>query len=196
MNIFQTETGIYIYYLHDYIPKGFIKQEHSAEGKEISEKILDYKAKKEPAFTDFTKEFMQAIAEISKKTKSSKIGLVAVPSSDPKKKSTVISSIELIEAWNNNGIAKEEYDFDKKIINHGDLITRTKKIRAAHLCKNESDRPTYEEQTASLSVNCSEAKLSKLWTTFIILDDIATCGTSMKTCTDLLLQHGAVEKYI
>ena len=40
------------------------------------------------------------------------------------------------------------------------------------------------------------SKLSRLWTTFIILDDVTTLGTSMDACRDILIQHGAKEQYI
>lgn len=187
MNISKTETGIY--YLHDYIPR---RNFHLYEDDEIaiSKMIWDYKNGDNNALDKFTIELMQAIAEISQNMKSKKIGLVAVPPSKTNKLSAVRTSIERINDWYRQEIIRKKFGCYKKIYDYGDLIMRSSDISTAH----EGRRATYEEQMESLA--CTKTKLSKLWTTFIILDDVTTCGTSMDACRDVLIQNGAKKKYI
>lgn len=187
MTINQTETGIY--YLHDYIPKRNFSI-HSYEEVEMSKKIWDYKDKRGDALAVFTNELMQAITQISRNMVSNKIGLVAVPPSKVNKSSTVRDSIWIIENWYKQGKTRIDFNCYKEIYDYGNLIMRSSDISTAH----EGQRATYEEQMESLT--CQKSGLSRLWTTFIILDDVTTLGTSMDACRDILIQHGAKEQYI
>ncbi len=187
MTIKQTETGIY--YLHDYIPKRNFPI-HSPEEVAMSKMIWDYKDNRGEALGIFTNELMQAIAEISRNMVSNKIGLVAVPPSKVNKASTVRTSIWNMENWYKQGITRSNFKCYKEIYDYGDLIMRASDISTAH----EGQRATYEEQMESLT--CQKSGLSRLWTTFIILDDVTTLGTSMDACRDILIQHGAKAQYI
>lgn len=187
MTIKQTETGIY--YLHDYIPTRNFPI-HSSEEVAMSKMIWDYKDNRGNAVGIFTNELMQAIAEISRNMVSNKIGLVAVPPSKVNKASTVRTSIWNMENWYKQGITKRNFNCYKEIYDYGNLIMRSSDINTAH----EGQRATYEEQMESLT--CQKSGLSRLWTTFIILDDVTTLGTSMDACRDILIQHGAKEQYI
>ncbi len=184
----RTEKGIY--YLHNYIPsRNFSK--HSDEENEESKMMWAYKDGSDPKVSlKYTKELMQAIAELSQDMVAEKIGLVAVPPSKVEKYSPIRESIKQIADWYRLGIAKNMYHCNKMILDCGNLIFRTHDIPTSH---NER-RATYKEQMDSLS--CKRDELSKLWTTFIILDDVTTTGKSLDACRNVLLDHGAVSKYI
>ncbi len=186
-NLSQTQTGIY--YLHKYVPlrkRPFFPVNEA----EMSEKLYLYKTGDADALNLFTNELMWAVAEISKKTPADKIGLVAVPPSKVNKESTIRTSIWNMMNWYNQGIADKVFGFKKTLYDYGMLLTRASDISTAH----EGRRATYDEQKASIA--CSRSNLSKYWTTFIILDDVTTIGTSMDVCRDILIEHGALEKYI
>ena len=183
----QTATGIY--YLHDYIPTRLFRF-HSEEEISISRKMWDYKDQYQSAMEDFTNELMQAISIISKNMSGKKIGLVAVPPSKVDKPSPIRESIGIIMNWYNAGITNSVFGCDKEIYDYRLLLSRSTDISTAH----EGTRATYAEQHQSIS--CSRDRLSKYWTTFIILDDVTTLGTSMDVCRDILVEHGAKEQYI
>ena len=186
-NLSQTETGIY--YLHKYVP--WRKRQYcSVSEAETSEKIYLYKTGDADALNLFTNELMWAVAEISRKTSADKIGLVAVPPSKVNKDSTIRTSIWNMMNWYKQGIADSVFGFKKTLYDYGMLLTRSSDISTAH----EGVRATYDEQKASIT--CSRSGLSKYWTTFIILDDVTTIGTSMDVCRDIMVEHGAMEKYI
>lgn len=187
MTIKRTETDIY--YLHDYIPTRNFPI-HSSEEVAMSRMIWDYKDGENEAFNNFTNEIMSAIAEISRNMVSNRIGLVAVPPSKVNKVSTVRRSIEAIVDWYNQGITKEVFHCDKEIRDYGNLIVRSSDISTAHT----GQRATYDEQMES--IRCTRSRLSTLWTTFIILDDVTTLGTSMDVCRDILIANGAIDRYI
>ena len=183
----QTETSIY--YFHDYIPTRRF-DESSDEEKAVTRQIWDYKNGEEDALDKFTSELMEAITLISERTPGNKIGLIAVPPSKVNKSSSVRTSIETIENWYQQGIAQNRYHCTKKIYDFGNLLTRDKDISTAH----EGRRATYDEQKESLV--CSKNKLFKYKTTFIIIDDVTTLGTSMDVCRDVLIEHGLNDRYI
>lgn len=183
----QTDTGIF--YLHDYIPTRNFSI-HSADEVAMSKKIWDYKNGEADALNVFTNELMQAIAEISRNMVSNKIGLVAVPPSKVNKESTIRTSIWNMENWYKQGKTKEIFGCNKEIHDYGNLIVRSSDISTAH----EGQRATYDEQMESIT--CTKSRLSTLWTTFIILDDVTTLGTSMDVCRDILIANGAIDRYI
>lgn len=187
MQLNMTETGIY--YLHNYIP---VRQfpYYSEEAVAITKKIWDYKNGDADALNVFTNELMWAVATIANRIRSNKFGLVAVPPSKVNKMSAVRNSIWNMVNWYNQGIVRDSLGCSKEFYDYSNLLTRVSDISTAH----EGVRATYDEQIDS--IECCGDKLSKYWTTFIILDDVTTLGTSMDVCRDILLEHGAKEQYI
>ncbi len=183
------QTGDGIYYLYDYIPTRAFGR-YSDEEIAISKKMWDYKNGEENALTDFTNDLMRAITILSKQMTGDKIGLVAVPPSKVDKESSIRTSIWNINKWYDKGITKSTFKCDKVIYDYGNLLTRVTDISTAH----KGRRATYEEQYDS--IECARDRLSRYYTTFIILDDVTTTGTSMEVCQDILVEHGAKERYI
>ncbi len=183
----KTESGIY--YLHEYYPRRLFGDCLEAE-REISQQVWDYKNLNKIAVSRFTDELMEAIAELAEKTSSDKIGLVAVPPSEPDKYSAIKLSISRLAKMYQDGIVQEKYNCRKQILDYSDLLVRTKNVATSH----QGRRATYQQHRDS--IECSRDGLSKLWTTFIIIDDITTRGTVMKACRDILIDHGAYGKYI
>lgn len=183
----QTNSGIF--YLHDYIPLKKFKY-HTDEEKEISRKVWAYKDGNVEAFNYFTEELMYAIAALGNMTRSENIGLVAVPPSKVNKQSSIVQSINQMHTWYMQDLTKTKYGTRKYIYDYSGLLTRVSDIGTAH----EGMRATYEQQKES--IYCSRNRLSRYMTAFFILDDVTTRGTSMDVCRDILLEHGANEKYI
>ena len=185
--IHQTESGIY--YLHDYIP---VKQfpGHSEEEIAVSKMIWKYKDGEPETLEIFTYELMSAVAFIANRIRSEKIGLVAVPPSKVDKPSAIRMSIWKMVSWYNQGIVRNNFECEKSFYDYSTLLTRIFDISTAH----EGTRASYDEQIES--IQCSRNYLSKYWTAFVILDDVTTKGISMDVCRDILLDHGAKERYI
>lgn len=183
----MTDSGIY--YLHDYIP---VKQfrYYPEEAVAISRKIWDYKDGDEDALNVFTNELMWAVATVANRIRSNKFGLVAVPPSKVDKMSAVRNSIWNMVNWYSTGIVRKSFGCSKEFYDYSNLLMRVSDISTAH----EGVRATYDEQIKS--IECCRNNLSRYWTTFIILDDVTTLGTSMDVCRDILLEHGAKEQYI
>lgn len=181
----KTDTGIY--YLHDYIP---VRQfdVHTEEEVNLSRMIWNYKNFEPDAIKLFTNELMKAITLLP--IKSNKIGLVAVPPSKVNKKSIIGTSIKHIQNWYNQDVTKNIFNYYKYIYDYSELLIRSSDISTAH----EGKRASYDEQKASIT--CTLKQLSRYWTTFILLDDVTTLGTSMDVCRDILIENGAKEKYI
>lgn len=187
LQINMTETGIY--YLHNYIP---VRQfpYYSEEAVAITKKIWDYKNGDADALNVFTNELMCAVATIANNIRSDKFGLVAVPPSKVNKASAIRASIQGMVNWYNQGIIRNNFGCSKAFYDYSNLLTRISDISTAH----EGVRASYDEQIESIA--CCRNNLSKYWTTFIILDDVTTLGTSMDVCRDILLSHGAKGQYI
>lgn len=183
----MTNSGIY--YLHDYIPARQFPY-YSKEAVAITKKIWDYKNCDADALNVFTNELMCAVAMVANQIRSNKFGLVAVPPSKVDKPSAVRISIWNMVKWYSKGIVRKSFGCSKEFYDYSNLLTRVSDISTAH----EGVRATYDEQIES--IECCKNNLSKYWTTFIILDDVTTRGTSMDVCRDILLAHGAKGKYI
>ncbi len=139
---------------------------------------------------DFTNDLMWAVLSLANRVSSQNIGLVAVPPSEVDKVSPVRTSIQNMVNWYNQEITSSHFGYDKCFYDYGKLLMRFTDISTAHKGK----RASYEEQKNSII--CSRDNLSRYWTTFFILDDDTTTGTSMDVCWDILLEHGAKEQYI
>ncbi|MDE6253983.1 MAG: hypothetical protein K2M78_15345 [Lachnospiraceae bacterium] len=187
MQLNITDSGIY--YLHNYIPVRQFRH-YSEEEVALTKKIWDYKNSDADALNVFTNELMWAVAMIANRTRSNKFGLVAVPPSKVDKLSAIRTSIQAMINWYNQGIIRNNFGCSKAFYDYSNLLTRVSDISTAH----EGVRATYDEQIES--IKCFRNNLSKYWTTFIILDDVTTLGTSMDVCRDILLEHGAKEQYI
>ena len=187
MQLKRTDSGIF--YLHDYIPVRLFPN-YPEEAVDITKKIWAYKNGDVDARKVFTNELMRAVVMVANHIESDKFGLVAVPPSKVGKMSTVRFSIMNMVYWYNLGLVRKYLNCSKVFYNYGNLLTRVSDISTAH----EGVRATYDEQIES--IKCCVKKLSKYRTTFIILDDVTTLGTSMDVCRDILLEHGAKEKYI
>lgn len=183
----MTDSGIY--YLHDYIPVRQFRY-YSEDAVAISRKIWDYKDGDQDALNVFTNELMWAVAMVANRIRSNKFGLVAVPPSKVDKFSAVRNSIWNMVNWYSKGIVRKSFGCSKEFYDYSNLLTRVSDISTAH----EGVRATYDEQIES--IECCRNNLSRYWTTFIILDDVTTLGTSMDVCRDILLEHGAKEQYI
>lgn len=187
MQLKKTDTGIY--YLYDYIPKrnfAYCSEKEIA----ITRKIWEYKNGNMEALNFFTNELMLAVAVLANEIHSQKMGLVAVPPSKVNKASTMHKSIRNMVNWYEKGITKTHFNTQKAFYDYSTLLTRVTDISTAH----EGKRASYDEQAESIV--CNRDNLSRLWTTFFILDDVTTKGTSMDVCKDILLEHGAKEQYI
>lgn len=187
IHIKMTDSGIF--YLHDYIPVKEFRY-HTEQEIETSRKIWAYKDGEVVSVNYFTEELMYAIAALGNMTRSSNIGLVAIPPSKVNKRSSVVDSIHQIQTWHNQGLSKTKYGTQKNIYDYSDLLVRVLDIGTAH----KGMRATYEQQKAS--IYCKRDRLSRYMTAFFILDDVTTKGTSMDVCRDILLEHGANDKYI
>lgn len=183
----MTDTGIY--FLHDYIPVRLFDR-YSEEDVASSKMIWDYKKGNKYALNIFTNELMQAITSVVRNQISNKIGLVAAPPSKVNKYSPIRTSIVHMANWYNQGITQREFGCDKQILDFSTLLTRVSDVSTSH----KEERATYADHMNSIS--CSMNQLSKYWTTFIILDDVTTQGNIMDACTDILISHGAKERYI
>lgn len=70
------------------------------------------------------------------------------------------------------------------------MLTRVRDVNTSH----EGIRATYDEHINSIV--CEYGRLSHLWSTFIIIDDVVTKGTHMEACKDILLNNGVIDRYI
>lgn len=181
INLMQTETGIY--YLYDYYPTRY--KRITEEQAKIRQAIWSYKKQEDEAMNLFTNELMEAISIICKQVKTSKIGLVAVPPSKVNKESPIRTSIRIIQNWCNLGITDSCFECYEEIYDYSTLLTRICDIPTAH----EGIRGTYEQQKRSIV--CSRDRLWRYRTTFFILDDVTTRGTSMDVCRDILVDNGS-----
>lgn len=201
VNVKKANKGYFekeVYFLHQYIPKKRWSDFSGDKRVETSKKILDYKDNDEEAIEYFTEQLMEAIAYLSNNVMGSeveKLALVPVPPSDKdKNKSTPMrESIFRIKEWYEKGITKSKYGCSKKIYNYSNMIYRYKTVNSSHNSKPE-DRPSYLDHKHS--IGCRYNNLSKHYATFILIDDITTRGTIMDACEGILLEHGAVKRYI
>ena len=177
----QTDTGIY--YIHDYYPKRY--RRITKDQDKIRKMIWAYKELEEKSMDVFTNELMMAITIICRQIRASKIGLIAVPPSKVSRESPIGTSIWNIKNWYDKGITLDYFDCEKRIYDYSDLLTRHTDISTAH----EGKRASYNEQKES--IRCSRDRLWKYGTTFIILDDVVTTGTSMEVCRDILVENGS-----
>lgn len=183
----QTESGIY--YIHDYYPIN--RYRHiTREQDELREAIWAYKKLEDDAINRFTNELMEAITIISRSVRSSKIGLVAIPPSKVDKDSPIRTSIWNIQNWYSEGITESYFGCNKQIYDYRNLLTRVYDIPTSH----EGVRATYQQQVES--IECSRDRLWRYKTTFFILDDVTTRGTSMDACRDILVDNGSREDKI
>ena len=183
MALKQTDTGIY--YIYDYIPSRSMKY-HTTEENNISRMIWDLKEGDDDVIEFFSEKILHALEELSSKIHSKKIGLVAVPPSKTDKYSPLRECIEyMIEIE-----SIYSYDISQTLYDYGTLLTRIENVPTSH----NGPRVSYERHKESIA--CSRNNLSKYWTAFVILDDVTTKGTSMDVCRDILIEHGAKEKYI
>ncbi len=183
------KTDNQIYYYYDYIPTKLFRY-HSEQEISISKSIWDYKNGVPEAINKYTNDLMLYLSWLSRDIPSDKIGLVAVPPSKVGKYSPIRESISNIVNCYRQGIISDDYFGEKVLYDYGNLLQRYSDISTSHLGRKAS----YEEQKESII--CSRDRLSRYWTTFIILDDVTTRGTSMDVCRDILLEHGAKEQYI
>lgn len=157
---------------------------------ENSKDIWKYKdCNDNDVFNKFTWQLLEGIIDITKNINTRKIGLVAVPTSKVNKESPIRKSIEAI-AKIDPQIIKDKYGFDKEIIDFSGLLYRNEDVPSSH---KSQKRVTYNRHKETIS--CTENGLSKKWTTFILLDDVTTCGTIMNVCRNILIEHGAKPRY-
>ena len=178
-----------IYYLHDYIPTRRFNEFQECQN-QLSRDIWSYKDGNIEQIERFANELIQAITIITNEINTNNIALVAVPPSKVGKYSPVVESIRLINNWSQMGIIERKFGYYKNIADYSGLLTRVRDVRTSH----EGSRATYNDHINSIA--CARGKLSHLWSTFIIIDDVVTKGTHMEACKDILLNHGAIDRYI
>lgn len=182
----RTESGIY--FIHNYTPTK--KMRYASEYDcSITKQIWQYKDGDDVAIAKFTEDLMWAISHATSGIRTSNLALVAVPPSKVDKYSAVAESIEIIKNWYDQG-KTQEYNCFKTIMDFSTLLTRVDNVSTSH----EGRRATYEEHLNSIS--CRRSRLSRYWSTFVLIDDVTTTGTSLYVCRDILLENGANEKYI
>lgn len=170
-----------VYYVQDYVG---LRYRNRYPGYQIAlfEKLEQYKKMDPSAIEYYTRQFMEAIAEISKELNTPRIGLVAVPPHDVERNdmTAVHESIRLIVQWSKDGIARDVYGCEKEICDCGSILERTKTIPPSHCWP----RATIKEQLDSIA--CTEVPYDQREITYIILDDITTRGTSLSACASRL----------
>ncbi len=189
-NLKQTSGGIY--YWDEYVPVR--KQRYyDNEKRGFAQMMWDYKESPDDdeAFLFMTAKMICMIQKLSKQISADKIGLVAVPPSKVGKYSPVKKSIEYICQMGKSGKLLSNFGIRHKILDYSTLLTRTMNIPTKH---ETGERLSTQEEMATIS--CCASELSRLHLVFIIFDDITTSGSSLNVCRNVLLEHGAVGKYI
>lgn len=188
-----------IYYLYEYLPKyrcdGFTNEILSEEVsiiKSNSEKILKYKNHEDEEYDLITNKLIEGIILISNKffKKLNKIAIVCVPSSKIEKQPQTCETINIIEEKYKNNYLKEEFKFNKKIINGNKYLTRIEDTESLHL--GMGDR-SFEKQYKTIKAT---EDLSKFKGGIILLDDIVTSSNSLKASKLRLIQKGAKRENI
>jgi len=170
-----------IYYLHDYIPKSF-HGKAKPEDVSVASEIWAFKGRSKRAFLRFDRELFYAVAGIIRENQLTDVGLTAVPSSAQGKPYPMLLIIE--------DIVRRIKDISKtrtlsfRVFDDGPLLRRESSIKKAH----QGERATYDEQLASL--RCLENGLWNRRPAYILMDDVATTGTSLDACRDLLVANG------
>lgn len=201
LKVFISNNNKKIYYLHDYLPKSLYRtfdyswkeDELIIDYVEFSDKLLVYKDDVDSEVNNrFTNELIKAIIMLSDSVFKNldKIALVPVPSSKVNVTPQTKKSVEVIE----NAFKKCLIDFSSKKLldlNYNNILKRTKDIVSQKDCgayyRNVKNRHL---KTISCKNNLSNS------IGFIILDDIVTSGTTMESCKEILINHGAYEKNI
>ncbi len=185
----QTTDGIY--YLDDYVPVRKFRYYDGAE--EFAESMWAFKESPDNklAFSVMNNKIIYNIKELAPGIRSDKIGLVAVPPSKSGKYSPIKESIHFICQMGLEGYLPDSFGVSQKLYNYSNLLIRSTDIPTKHGTRGRLSR---EDEMSSIS--CYSKHLSHYHTTFIILDDITTSGTSLNICRDILLAHGAIERYI
>ena len=185
--MYQADDGTY--YLHDYIPTRLFA-DYDEESVEQSKKIWRFKDGDKEVESEYAWMLLKAIAELAPGIRANKIALVAVPPSKADKYSPMRSTIDKMVELSETGALQIFFGCDKKLISHRDLLLRDEDVATSH----RGPRATYEDHLNTIS--CGRDHLSRLWSHFIILDDVSTTGDSMSACKQILIDHGVPERYI
>ena len=201
LKIFISNNNQEIYYLHNYLPKNcynklppiWLEDDLIIDYKELSDKVLIYKNDTNPEVNNiFTNELMEAIVILSDSVFKNldKIVLISVPSSKVNVTPQTKKSVEMIE----NDFKKGLFEFSsKKLLDlkYNNILKRTKNI------VSQKDCGAYYRTVKNRhlkTISCSYDLPNS--TGFIILDDVVTSGTTMESCKEILINHGAKEKNI
>ena len=157
---------------------------------QVSRDIWSYKDGNPEQIERFANELMQAITSVTDSINTNNLALVAIPPSKVGKYSPVAESIQLIQKWAQDGTLKTKFGCTKNVADYSARLTRVQDVNTSH----EGPRATYEDHINSIA--CGRNKLSHLWSTFIIIDDVVTRGTHMDACKDILIKNGAIDRYI
>ena len=188
---FDKRTGTY--FLDYYIPK-WRWGEFSEEQTAFSQNLLSYKNNDDnTVWADYTVDLMNALAYIADKRlhSTSEIYMVAVPCSNPRKRSTMMKTIRKIAQLSDDGAVDLFTGCKKRMVDASDLIIRQSFVQAAHL--STETRPGFDEHLASMRVTKDPAKLG---VGYVIMDDIVTRGTQISVCNQLLRNAGVAEMFI
>ena len=185
---YKTHKGVY--YLFNYVSK---KKRYGYSQNEIKLSLGAWKFKDgyEYAIDFFTEELIDAIFNLSNNVIKDNIDSVALVSVPPSKvynnsDAAMRKSIYRIK----NYYDSHQTEFDKEIIDYGNLLYRFKNVPTSHIERQAE----FDEHIESIV--CTKRDLSDENMAFIIMDDITTRGVIMNACKNILVKHGANSKNI
>lgn len=180
-------TQFGVYYLNKYIPEDK-RENYDKTDVDFSKRLIGFKKDTDDYSVNlFTKDLIEFISKISDKFENkTKLALLAVPSSKVDKiNSPMKKAIDIIEEAFNSGELKSEFNINKEIINHKNLLKRVKDVPTAHLGEGRASCNQHVD-----SMKCMNVPLSNENIAYMVLDDITTTGNSMMACNELLLEAG------
>ena len=172
-----------VFYYYDYVPKNKEYLVKSEFDKLIRDKIWNYKKVGDDVdenVLQLTEVLHQELNELSTLLKASEHFrnhekyLIAVPTSNYERKSTIAKSIEII------------CQKDSSYVDKCNLIYRKKDLKPQHYGGNRYSLEELED-----SLDCLYDNLDKVHDSVIFLiDDIVTLGKSLMSCANTLVNHG------
>lgn len=184
-------TGVF--YLDHYIPKRYW-QYFNEDKLAFSQNLLIYKNNaNNNIWANYTLDLMNALAYIAENRLwcAMEIHMVAVPSSNPVKQSTMKKTINKIAELSDDGTVERLTQCKKPMRNAAGLIVRQNYVQAAHLSTDQ--RPSFQEHVDSMRL-CKQPNRANIG--YVIMDDILTTGTQMNACNYLLSQAGVNPMFI
>lgn len=180
------DNKLKVFYLQNYVPQNKVPGIKESEyDREIRKKIWDYKKAGDSTsrvMLEMTSILHQGLIQLATEGKlesGEKINeyekyLIAVPTSNYGRKSSVAKSIDII------------CEKDKDFLDKCNLLYRSKDITPQHLRNDRYSLKELEESLDCIYDNMDKVKNS----VFFLIDDIVTSGSSMLSCVRTLEKHG------